>query len=70
MSNVLKINMPLERWNLIAKKIDALNLKRDDSKKINKDLYSSCKLSGRILMDLVKIELGAEENLKDPKFYE
>lgn len=69
MSNVLKINMPLERWNLIAKKIDALNLKRDDSKKINKDLYSSCKLSGRILIDLVKIELGAEENLKDPKFY-
>lgn len=67
MSKIVKINMPLEKWNLIAKKIDELNLQKNT--KIDKELYLSCKLSGKILIDLVKIELGMEKTLKDPSFY-
>lgn len=66
MSETLKLNMDFTTYCEIQKVVNRLKAKNII---IDIEKYASVKKGGSLLYDLICIELGAKESLKEPEFY-
>lgn len=68
MGEVIKINMPLEKWIEVQKKFETVN-KKIPSANLDFEKYKFCKRWGLLICHLVAVEIGARSELLDPEEY-
>lgn len=66
-SSTTKLKMPFQTWCQIQKLASKLNATR--KQKIDIDKYAEVKRGGRLLYDLISVELGARDNIEDVEYY-